>query len=92
MSDPRLAQAAVDHARQPLRMEGILRVALPSGIVLQIVDLVSHRHAPAVTLAAYGAVRTVPLIVLSILALGGYRRAAGSEEANWRLIEGGGAR
>jgi hypothetical protein len=92
VSDPGLAQAAVDHARQRLRMEGILRVLLPIGIVLQVVDLVSHRHAPAATLAAYGAVRTVPLIVLSILALGGYRRAAGGEEANWRLIEGGGAR
>lgn len=92
MSERALAQSAVEHARQKLRLQSIGRWALPEVVAVRVVDIAFDAPGLTGTAVAYGAVVVAPLLALWVLDLVGYRRSTSSEGANWRLIEGGGAR
>jgi hypothetical protein len=92
VSNPTLAPAAAEHARQKLRLQSIGRYVLPVIIVVRVASMVADPPASATTTVAYGAVVVAPVLALWALVLVGYGRSNSSETANWRLIEGGGAR
>ena len=91
VSMPALAGPAVAQARQTLRWQSPLRYIFPVLIALRAGTIVVDAPGLTGTTVAYAAAVLVPLLVLWGLCVVGYRRASQSEEANWRLVESGGA-